>query len=429
MKQLLCSVALLTAAQVAMATPRTSPSGAVLEVEPVPGGAAAVATAEQTLATLRQRGWPVNHLRVRLTANPWDATLPNADVLLPTSLGAEDQVFVLVQGVVRKALGRTAASEAAASLVAAHLAPPASALRRQWEAGWQRRLVAGEVEGTALMELVWRTRGDDGLRELAEESDPWALAAKLWPPEALEASLWEVVLAGLLAPNKLGFTVPPATWSKGETLNDDALFRFVRPQLRWLELVSDSDAVAIYASRLRQASARVVVLYQDGRFDVATLEAGQELAVPRWGVRQVLLGLLSLPGEGVASLAWRNLRDWPVRLGSVEVAHEDGVWQLAWSVEEQASVDAYLVELWGTDAKGPVLRQRELLPTTEGGPAQLLWSCEPQREPTQVRVYALTKPGLLALLFATPVLEEPLTQQVDQAGEDQANQQQGQGKQ
>lgn len=421
MKRLLWSAALLTAANVAMAAARTSPSGAVLEVEPVPGVAAAVATAEQTLATLRQRGWPTNHLRVRLAANAWDATRANADVLLPTFLGAEDQVFVLVQGVVRKALGQTAAGEAAASLAAAHLAPPGSGLRRQWEAGWQRRLLAGEVEGTALMELVWRTRGDDGLRQLAEESDPWALAAKLLPREAFEASLWEVVLAGLLAPNKLGFTVPPVTWNSGEALSEDALFRFVRPQLRWLELVSDSDAVAVYASRLRQASARVLVLYQDGRFDVAALEAGQELAVPRWGVRQVLLGLLSLPGEGVASLAFRNLRDWPVRLGSVEVTQEDGVWQLAWSVEEQASVDAYLVELWGMEANGLVLRQRELLPTTEGGPAQLLWTCETLREPTQVRVYALTKPGLLALLFATPVLEGPLDQQRDQASENQAN--------
>lgn len=382
-----------------------SKTGAVFQGETAASASSSLTMLEQTLSLLRGRGWPVS-LRVRLAANPYDATQPEADVTVPLSLPVEEQTFLLTQGVVRKALGPTPWTELLASLVAAHLSPPSSKLRLEWEKGWQSRLLQGDLENTAILELLWRRRADEGLRQLAKEGNPWRLLSTGTEERGFQEALWEIILAGLLKPEKLGFSVGPASWEKTELLKGDGVFRFVNPHIRWVRVAKEGDALGILASRLRAASARVVVVYEDGRFDQVALEPGQELPVPLWGVKELVLGILSFPPEATASFAFRPLRDYPVRLEAAQLSQEEGAWQLAWTVGEQQDVRAYVVEVWGVGAQGSFPKERHLIPTTQAGPAQLVWSWEGQGEPRQVKVFALTENGLLAQLFVTPVLND-----------------------
>jgi len=371
----------------------------VLEAEPSPALASQVAAVEQTLTLLAERGWPVQGTRVRLAHEPFDATRFGAAILLPLSLSPEDNAYLLARAVVLKATAPHPWSEVVADCVAAHLAPPTSHLRREWEAAWQRRLLAGDVERTALLELLWRRKKDAGLRQLAEGRNPWQILGAETP--TLEEELFQVALAGLLSPAKLGLGVPPASWDFLPTLGGDATFHFTSPALRWIALEGEAEGLAVLPTRLRQAAARALVLYDDGRFDTLALTPGIEVQLPRMGVRRLVLAVLSLPGDALASFALRELRDYPVRLGEVEVVQQDHTLQLAWEVEEQLDVAAYLVELWGVSAT-PTFKERWLLPTSGAGPARLLWSWEAEEEPVQVRVYALTRGGVLAKLFTVP---------------------------
>jgi len=385
----------------------------VLEAEPSPNLPAQVAGVEQTLAVLAQRGWPVQGMRIRLAREPFDATRFAADVVLPTSLAPEDNAFLLARGVVARLAGGHPWGEVLADCVAAHLAPPSSRLRREWEAAWQRKLLAGELERTALLELLWRQKGDAGVRQVAEGQNPWQLLGA--DAAGLEEALWEVALAGLLAPSKLGFVVGPVLWDGLAAMGGDGTFRFVAPSVRFLALEGEAEALGLMPTRLRRAAARAVVLYDDGRFDTLSLAPGEEAVLPRMGVQRVVLAVLSLPGEALASFALREVRDYPVRLGEVEVVQQDDTLQLAWEVEQQQDVAAYVVEVWGVASK-PTLQERSVIPTSEAGPAKLFWAWEAAGEPVQVRVYALTRSGLLAKLFTTPSFAAS-SQHLDQAPE------------
>lgn len=410
-KRALGAILLIAATGVASAAlPIAGKRGTVYEVQNSPNLLAQFAHAEQALAFLAERGWEVRDLRVRLTDNPYDATQRAADVVLPASLPLEDQFFLLVQGVVRKNLSASPLAGELADLVAASLAPPSSQLRRQWEASFQAALWAGDIERTALLELLWRTGKDEAVRAARSFEDVWRLVGVADDPDAVADALWDVALAALFAPQKLGWAVRPVTRFSPPALAGDAAYRLVVPQMRWTYVPPTGDGVAVLTSRLARASARLVVVYEDGRFDALRVCPGEEARVSFWGVEAVLLGVASLPGEAQASFAFRELRDYPVRLGAVDLVAEGESWQLSWEVERQEDVEAYVVEVLTVGEEGERVAERHLIPTAGTGPALLAWTSEARSESCQLRVYALTQGGVLARLFTSPLLE-PLRQQ------------------
>ncbi|KDA53963.1 hypothetical protein EG19_01835 [Thermoanaerobaculum aquaticum] len=406
MKRALAIAFLIATVAVANAAlPVAGRSGAVFEIQAGPQLLVQFSHAEQALELLAERGWNVRDLRVRLAQDPYDATLAPVDVLLPSSLPLEDQFFVLVQGVVRKNLGESQLAAELSDLVAAHMAPPSSRLRQRWEAGFQAALWAGDIERTALLELLWRNFKEDGVRAAKSLDDVWRMVESKSNLEGVASALWDVTLAALLAPQKLGWSVGPWAGASAPALAGDAAFRFVVPQVKFVALLPEGDGVAVLPGRLVRSAARLVLFYEDGRFDTLELEPGQEGKASFWGVKAVLLGVLSLPGEAQASFAVRELRDYPVRLGAVDLVAEGDSWQLSWEVESQEEVDAYVVEVWAVAEDGGKIVDRQLIPTAGVGPALLAWSAEARPQPSQLRVYALTQQGVLARLFTTPVLD------------------------
>lgn len=405
MKRALIALLLAGTASVSTATlPVAGRLGTIYQLEAGPELLVQFSHAEQTLEFLAQRGWNVRDVRVRLAKNPYDATLPPADVVLPSSLPLEDQFFLLVQGVVRRNLADSPLSAELADLVAAHMAPPASRLRQQWEAAFQAALWAGEIERTALLELLWRTSWEQGVRAAKSLEAAWRLVAGDGDHAAVTSALWDVTVAALFAPEKLGWKVPPVAEAAASPLVGDTVFRFVVPQVRWVQLHQEGDGVAVFPGRLAGGASRLVVFYEDGRFDTLDLEPGQETKTSFWGVKTVLLGVLSLPGEAQASFALRQLRDYPVRLGAVDLVADGDSWQLSWEVESQEEVDAFVVEVWAVGEQGGKVLDRQLIPTAGSGPALLAWSSEAWPQASQLRVYALTQQGVLARLFTSPVL-------------------------
>ncbi len=406
MKRALAAFLLAGTASISSATlPLAGRSGAIFELEAGPQLLLQFSHADQTLGLLAERGWDVRGLRVRLAKDPYDATLPPVDVVLPSALPLEDQFFVLVQGVVRKNLTNSQLGTELADLVAAHMSPPSSRLRQRWEAALQAALGAGEIERTALLELLWRTSKEQGVRAAKSLEDVWRIVGRDGDQRAVAAALWDVTLAALLAPDKLGWMVRPWDAAAPAPLAGDAVFRFVVPQVRWVRLLQEGDGVAVVPGRLSACTSRLVVFYEDGRWDTLELEPGQETKVSFWGVKALLLGVLSLPGEAQASFALRQLRDYPVRLGAVDLVAEGDSWQLSWEVESQEEVEAFVVEVWAVGEEGGKVMDRQFIPTSGSGPALLAWSSEAWPQPSQLRVYALTQRGVLARLFTTPVLD------------------------
>lgn len=390
--------------------------GTIFEVARDPRAPSQLQTVEGTLWALASRGWPVHELRVRLAKDPFDATLPGADVILPLSMSPEDNAFLLVHGVVKKALGPGELTEAVASLVAAHMAPPSSGLRHAWEARWQELLLAGELQHTALLEVLWRRGGDQVIRSLTSWEEAWKAIANAELHQDWEESLWNVIAAGLLTPAKLGFTVGPVRWPAMDPVGDAAFFRLKTPQLRWVVPSGEGNGVGLLPNRLVRGSVRVFVIYDDGRFDVVPATPIQEVQVSRMGVKKLMVAVMSQPGEALVSLTLRPLHDYPVLLGGVEFSQDEGRWQLAWDVEQQSDVAAYVVEIWRRSPQGEALQARELIPTLESGPARHFWTREGLETSSQVRLFALTNFGLLARLFVTPVVNpEPLGDSLDQA--------------
>ncbi|MFN3413967.1 MAG: hypothetical protein ACK42L_07910, partial [Thermoanaerobaculum sp.] len=166
-------------------------SGAIFELQAGPQLLVQFSHAEQALELLAERGWNVRDLRVRLAQDPYDATLAPVDVVLPSSLPLEDQFFLLVQGVVRKNLGESQLAAELADVVAAHMAPPASRLRQRWEAGFQASLWAGQVERTALLELLWRNFKEDGVRAAKSLDDVWRMVESTSNREGVASALWD----------------------------------------------------------------------------------------------------------------------------------------------------------------------------------------------------------------------------------------------
>lgn len=405
MKRALVALLLLGTASISSATlPVIGRGGAIFQLEAGPELLVQFSHADQTLQLLAERGWDIRDFQVRLGSNPYDATLPPVDVVLPSALSLEDQFFLLVQGVVRKNLKDSQLSAELADLVAAHMAPPSSRFRQRWEAAFQEALWAGEIERTALLELLWRTSKEQGVRAAKRLEDVWRMVGREGEPRTVASALWDVTLAALFAPEKLGWKVGPLA-AAAPPLAGDAVFRFVLPQVRWVQLPLEGDGVAVFPGRLLGAFSRLVVFYEDGRLDTLELEPGQESKAPYWGVRAVLLGVLSFPGEAQASFALRQLRDYPVRLGAVDLVAEGDSWQLAWEVESQEGVDAFVVEVWAVGEEGGRLMDRQLIPTSGSGPALLAWSSDARPQASQLRVYALTQQGVLARLFTSPVLD------------------------
>lgn len=378
--------------------------GNIFQIALDPRASSQLKTAESTLWALASRGWPVQELRVRLAKDPFDATLPQADVILPLSMSAEDNAFLLVHGVVKKTLEPSELTESLASLVAAHMAPPSSGLRRAWETHWQAQVLSGELQRTALLEVLWRRGGDELIRSLTSWEKAWKALADTAQEEEWEESLWNVIAAGLLTPGKLGFTVGPVRWPAMNPVGNAAFFRLATPQLRWFVPSEEGSGVGLLTNRLVRGSARVFVVYDDGRFDVVPVTPLQEVQVPRWGVKKLMVAVMSQPGEAVVSLTFRALRDYPAILGGVEFSQDGGRWQLAWDVEEQSDIAAYVVEVWRMSREGETLQARELIPTLESGPARHFWTREALETSSQVRLFALTNAGLLAKLFFTPVI-------------------------
>ncbi|MGC8915555.1 MAG: hypothetical protein ACP5NF_01080 [Thermoanaerobaculum sp.] len=397
-------VILVTATGAGAAIPLQGKKGAIYHLAPGPQAAAQFAQAEQTLSLLAERGWEVRGVRVRLGGDPFDATQPAADVVLPASLSLEDQVFVLVQGVVRRNLQGAPLAGELADLVAAHTAPAGSRLRREWEKGFQAALLAGEIERTALLEFLWRAAREQGVRAAGSIPEVWRFLGVDESPEALVGAVWDVALAALFAPDRLGWTVGPVPPADALEASGGAVFRFVTPQVRWLRVVGEGDGVAVLPMRLAGTAARLVVVYDDGRLDSLPLAAGDEVKASFWGVKAVFLGVLSLPGEAQASFAFRELRDYPVRMGAFDVRAEDGTWQVSWDVEEQEDVEAFVVEVWAVRGNGGRVVARDLVPAAGSGPMAFAWASEERPEPCQLRVYALTRTGVVARLLTSPVL-------------------------
>ena len=179
-------------------------------MEATPQGQATFAACAQALDLLIERGWRPAGARVRIQDNPFDATSPSADVVLGAGAPSEDSAFDLAAALVARQFGRAldpGVGDVLAQTVAAHVSAPGCSRRLQWEKQWLARLDGGDLLSTALPELLWRTGGDDAIREAAHGSWPDSAYAALaargveYPLKALG----EVAVAGVVNPGRLGF--------------------------------------------------------------------------------------------------------------------------------------------------------------------------------------------------------------------------------
>ncbi len=200
-----CALAVAVWTGAAVAVNSFSRNDIRFEVEATPQGRETYVACSQVLDLLLERGWRPAGARIRIQDNPFDATSPAADVVLDAGATTDDSAFDLAAALVQRQLGRTldpAVAGVLAQTVAAHVSAPGCSRRLGWEGQWVSRLGAGDLLSTALPELLWRTGGDDAIRDAARGSWPesaYAALAAHGVEHPLNA-LGEVAVAGLRQP-------------------------------------------------------------------------------------------------------------------------------------------------------------------------------------------------------------------------------------
>ena len=387
----------------------------LFEVEATPQGRATFAACSQALEVLLQRGWRPAGARVRIQDNPFDATSPSADVVLGAGAPSEDSAFDLTAALVVRQFGRAqdpALGDALAQTVAAHLSAPGCSRRLQWERKWLARLDGGDLLSTALPELLWRTGGDEAIREAAHGSWPesaYAALAARGVEHPLKA-LGEVAVAGVVNPEALGFHagVGAADLPAAQAGLD---VRFSGTGLRLVALPADANAVALQTLGSEDAAAWVAVKYAlTGSFDAVALSPKAEVVVPLRGTAWAAVLVVGIgPGAHVA-INSRPLDEYPVRLKSWDFLAGEGAASLAWETQRHEGLRGFVVEALQADPGGKwSVRRRTMVPVAEDGESSFGYAFvdDDTNGVGAYRLLAVTSDGFLAEVGLFPLRNNP----------------------
>jgi hypothetical protein len=387
----------------------------LFEVEATPQGQATLAACSQVLDLLLQRGWRPGGTRVRIQDNPFDATSPSADVVLGTGAPSEDSAFDLAAALVVRQFGRAldpAVEDALAQTVAAHLSAPGCSRRLQWERQWLARLDGGDLLSTALPELLWRTGGDEAIREAAHGNWPgsaYAALAARGVEHPLKA-LGEVAVAGVVNPEALGFHAGAgaADLPAAQAALD---VRFSGTGLRLVALPADANAVALQALQSEGAAAWVAVKYAlTGSFDAVALNPKAEVVVPLRGTTWAAVLVVGIgPGAHLA-INSRPLDEYPVRLKRWDFLAGEGAASLAWETQRHEGLRGFVVEALQTNAGGTwSVRRRTMVPVAEDGENSFGYAFvdDDTNGVGAYRLLALTSDGFLAEVGLFPLRNNP----------------------
>jgi len=410
--------AMLAAA--ASAAPRASTAqvrDVAFDVEPSAPGRASFAACAEVVKLLSQRGWDTAALSVRIQANPFDATSSSADLALDAGQPVETNAFMLAEALVERQLARTAEPAVArmlAETVAAHLSPPGSAARVQWERSWIQRLASGQLLTTALPEVLWRDGADAAIRRASR--GPWpesalqALAA-LGIDNALHA-VGEVAVAGILDPAVLGFQRPPLPEFAPAISQADTDVRLSTAGMRIVKLPPDATAVGIVPVQSEGVEAWVAVRYAlTGAFDVVPLNGRTEVSVPMRGVVWAGVLVAALQPDASLSFAVRALPDYPVQIKRWDFVAGETDATLTWETQRHEGLQAFVVEALAATPTGAwnVLR-RTVVPVAREGenPFGYTFVDEETKNTAAYRLLALTADGFLAEVGTFPLRGRPL---------------------
>ena len=386
------------------------------DIEPSASARASFAACAEVVTLLSQRGWETAAVRVRIQGNPFDATASSADLALDASQPAETSAFILAEALVERQLARTANPGVArmlAETVAAHLSPPGSAARVQWERSWLQRLASGQLLTTALPEVLWRAGADPAIRRASRGS---------WPDSALEAlgalgvdnalhAVGEVAVAGLLDPRVLGFQRPALPEFAPAISQAEPDVRLSNAGLRIVKLPPDVSAVSVVPVESERVEAWVAVRYAlTGAFDVVPLNGRTEVSVPMRGVAWAGVLVVGLEPDARLSLAVRALPDYPVQIKRWDfVAGETDV-TLTWETQRHEALQAFVVEALAATPTGAwnVLR-RTVVPVASDGESAFGYTFvdEETQNTAAYRLLALTADGFLAEVGTFPLRGRP----------------------
>ena len=392
-----------------------SRNGVTFEVEATPQGQATFTACSQVLDLLLQRGWRPGGAHVRISANPFDATSPSADVVLGAGAPVEDSAFDLVAALVSRQFRRTldpAMGDALAQEVAAHLSAPGCSRRTQWEDRWLARLAGGDVLSTALPELLWRTGEDQAIREAAQGSWPEAAYAALAGRgvDNLLRALGEVAVAGFVNPAALGFHAAvdgPA--APAPQAGMDA--RFAATGLRLFALPADANAVALQILQNEGAAAWVAVKYGlTGSFDAVALNSKSEVVVPLRGTTWAAVVVVGVGPDARLAVNSRPVDEYPLRLKRWDFLAGEDAASLTWETQRHEGLRGFVVEALQAGANGGwSVRRRTLLPVAEEGDNSFGYAFvdDDTTGVSAYRLLAVTSDGFLAEVGLFPLRSSP----------------------
>lgn len=408
-----CALAAAVWAGAASGVTSFARSGVLFEVEATPQGQTTFAACSQVLDLLLQRGWRPAGARVRIQDNPFDATSPSADVVLGARTASEDSAFDLAAALVSRQLGRAqdpAVADALAQTVAAHLSAPGCSRRLQWERQWLARLGSGELLSTALPELLWRTGGDDAIREAAQGSWPesaYAALATRGVEQPLKA-LGEIAVAGFVNPDALGFHAGAAALPAAQAGLD---VRFSETGLRLVALPGDANAVALQTVQSEGAAAWVAVKYAlTGSFDAVALSPKTEVVVPLQGTTWAAILVVGIGPDAHVAINSRPLDEYPLRLKRWDFFAGEGAASLAWETQRHEGLRGFVVEALQTDASGRwSVRRRTMVPVAEDGESSFGYAFvdDDTKGVGAYRLLAVTSDGFLAEVGLFPLRNTP----------------------
>lgn len=375
--------------------------------------ASTVAACWEMAELLEQRGWKIPPMRVRVHKDPFDATQGGADLVLSSSANPEDNAVLFVQAALTRELSQWTSPGVArllAEMTAVKLAPRGALKPMSWQEQWLDRLVSGDILTTALPEALWRYGGDSAVR---------AAARGVWPDQAfkvlqglredpLAGVLGEIAIAGLVDPSRLGFEIRaravPAILGDNMALGAEA---GQGPQLRLVQVHSETGAAAVEVLRMRGMGAWLVVRYGFSHgFDVVSLSPFEEVFVPLQGAQWAAVVVVSIDSSGVFSLNTRPVDGFPLVLEEWDFRSGDAGVALHWETATHSGLEAFLIEaLGGSEEEGFSVLRRTVVPVADEGarPWGYAFADEETDGVVGYRLLAMTDRGLLAEVGMFPV--------------------------
>jgi hypothetical protein len=388
----------------------------VFEVERSADAQATYAACAEVVRMLNQRGWDTDRLHVRIQANPFDATVSPADIVLGASEPSEDSAFILATAIVERQLARgadPATARVLAESVAAHLSAPSASSRLRWELSWLARLSQGDILTTALPEALWRAGSDAAIRLGARGG---------WPQSAVDSlaasgvdnplhAVGEIAVAGLLDPEALGFHRPTGPTLPSSITQRDLSVRFAGAGIRIVALPQDAGALAVLPLQSNRVESWVAVRYAlTGGFDAVALTPRTEITVPLQGVAWAGILVTGMDADSSVSLAVRPVADYPVRIKRWDFLAGDQNVTLSWETQRQEGLRAFIVEALGGADGGPLtVVRRTMIPVADNGDASFGYSFvdEVRGNISAYRLLALTEDGFLAEVGSFPLQGQP----------------------